>query len=405
VVARRLELLQAFVVACLFEEIDSGRHVGWRAVSVEVQPVRSREDRRAFVDLPFRLHGTGTPWVPPLKLERHLFLSARLNAFFNHGEAQLFLARRGGRVVGRVSAQIDVNFNVFQDNAWGMFGFLEFEEDPQVLGVLLDAAGNWLRERGRDRIVGPMDFTMNDECGVLIEGFERRPIVRQPWHPPYYARMCEAVGLEKAVDLFMWALDISGRDKVMSIIWDLAEQLERKHGITIRKMSRRSLRRDLDAFAEIYNEAWSHNWGFVPYSDADLDALAQETHLVFDGDWLMVAENEEGSTVAVALTFPDINEVLARMNGRLLPFGWWHYLNRRRIVEHCRVGFLGVKPAWQHTGVAAGLYAEHFDMAEVTRIHGGEMGWILETNKAMNRAMEAMGGEIVKKYRVYEHAL
>ena len=146
-----------------------------------------------------------------------------------------------------------------------MFGFLEIEEDPEALRGLLDAAAAWLRQRGRDRMVGPMDFTMNDECGVLIDGFEREPLLRQSWHPPYYRRLCEEVGLEKAVDLFMWSLHISGRDKVMPIIWELADQLEPKHGIRIRKMSRRGLRRDLDAFAEIYNEAWSRNWGFVPY--------------------------------------------------------------------------------------------------------------------------------------------
>jgi GNAT superfamily N-acetyltransferase len=374
-------------------------------VSVEVDPVRSRQDRREFVDLPFRLHGIGTPWIPPLKLERRLFLNPRVNPFFRHGEAQLFLARRAGRVVGRISAQIDLRFNAFHDNAWGMFGFLELEEDAEVLGTLLAAAADWLRARGRDRMVGPMDFTMNDESGVLIEGFERAPMVRQPWQPPHYRRLCEEAGLEKAVDLLMWTLDISGRDEVLPIIWELAEQLEPKHGIRIRKMTRRGLRRDLDAFGEIYNEAWSRNWGFVPYEKEDLDAYAQELHLVFDSDWFMVAETADGQTVGVAITVPDINEVLLRMGGRLLPTGWWHYANRRRIVEHCRVGFLGVKPAWQHTGVAAGLYAEHFEMAAKGRIHGGEMGWILETNKAMNRAMEAMGGEIVKRYRIYERPL
>jgi GNAT superfamily N-acetyltransferase len=192
---------------------------------------------------------------------------------------------------------------------------------------------------------------------------------------------------------------------VLPIIWDLAEQLEPKHGIRIRKMSRLRLRRDLDAFAEIYNEAWARNFGFVPYAKADLDAYAQELQLVYDKPWFMIAEDGEGKTVGMAITVPDINQVLRRMNGRLLPTGWWHYLNRRRIVDRCRVGFLGVKPAYQHTGVAAGLYAEHFDMSEVTRIKWGEMGWILETNKAMNRAMKAMGGEIVKKYRVYERTL
>jgi GNAT superfamily N-acetyltransferase len=374
-------------------------------VSVEVAPVSSRSDVREFIELPFRLHSNAERWIPPLRIERHAFLSPRFNAFFEHGEAQLYLARREGRVVGRVSAQIDTAFNDFHDNAWGMFGFLELEDDPEVMRALLDAAAGWLSSRGRDLMVGPMDFTMNDESGVLIEGFEREPMIRQAWQPPYYQRLCEGAGLEKCVDTFMWSLHISGRENVMPIIWDLAEQLEPKHGITIRKMSRRRLREDLDAFAEIYNEAWSRNFGFVPYSKTDLDAYAQELHIVFDRDWFMVAEDAEGKTVGMAITVPDINQVLKKMNGRIFPMGWWHYLNRRRIVDRCRVGFLGVRPAYQHTGVAAGLYAEHFDMAEQTRVRGGEMGWILETNKAMNRAMEAMGGEIVKKYRVYQRTL
>jgi GNAT superfamily N-acetyltransferase len=374
-------------------------------VSVEVEPVTSRKGLREFIELPFRLHSNAEQWIPPLRIERRLFLTPRFNAFFKHGEAQLFLARRDGRVAGRISAQIDTAFNDFQENAWGMFGFLEVEDDLEVLSALLAAAEDWLRQRGRDRMVGPMDFTMNDESGVLIEGFEREPMIRQAWHPPYYQRLCEEAGLEKCVDTFMWSLHITGRDKVMPAIWDLAEQLEPKHGIRIRKMSRLRLRRDLDAFAEIYNEAWSRNFGFVPYEKEDLDAYAQELQLVYDRDWFMIAEDEQGKTVGMAITVPDVNQVLKKMNGRLLPFGWWHYLTKSRTIDRCRVGFLGVRPAYQHTGVAAGLYAEHFDMAEQTRVKGGEMGWILESNKAMNRAMEAMGGEVVKKYRVYERVL
>jgi hypothetical protein len=360
---------------------------------------------RDFIELPFRLHSNAEGWIPPLRIERWQFLHPRTGPFYKRGEAGLFLARREGRVVGRISAQIDTAYNEFHRDATGMFGFLEMEEDLEALRSLLDAAAGWLRERGRDRMVGPMDFTMNDESGVLIEGFELEPMIRQAWQPPYYRRLCEEAGLEKAVDTFMWSLHISGRDQVMPIIWDLAEQLEPKHGIRIRKMSRRRLRRELEAFGEIYNEAWARNFGFVPYSAEDLDAYAQELQIVYAKPWFMIAEDAEGRTVGMAITVPDINQVLKRMNGRLLPLGWWHYLNRRRIIDRCRVGFLGVKPAYQHTGVAAGLYAEHFDMAEVTRVKGGEMGWILETNKAMNRAMKAMGGEIVKKYRVYERGL
>jgi GNAT superfamily N-acetyltransferase len=154
-------------------------------------------------------------------------------------------------------------------------------------------------------------------------------------------------------------------------------------------------------FGELWNEAWKRNWGFVPYSKEDLDHYAQELQLVFDKHWFMVAE-EHGKPVGVAITVPDVNQVLKTMNGRLLPLGWWRFLTKGRRIDRVRVGFLGVKPAYQHTGVAAGLYAEHFDMAEQTRQKGGEMGWVLETNTAMNRGMEAMGGKIVKRYRVYE---
>jgi GNAT superfamily N-acetyltransferase len=169
-------------------------------------------------------------------------------------------------------------------------------------------------------------------------------------------------------------------------------------------MSRRSLRRDMDRFAEVYNAAWANNWGFSPYSKEDLDYYAQELQLVFDKPWFMVAE-KDAETVAVAITVPDINQVLFKMKGRILPFGWWHFLRRKRIINRCRVGFLGVKPEYQHTGVAAALYVEHFEQAARTRVKWGEMGWILETNRAMNRGMRAMNGRKVKTYRVYRQEL
>ena len=371
-------------------------------MSLVVRPVRGLRDLRKFIDLPYRLHSTSPVWVPPLRLERRLFLSRRLNAFFKHGDAQLFLAERDGRVVGRISAHYDQAFNDFHGNRWGMFGFLELEDDPEVLPALAAAAERWLRARRRDRMGGPMDFMINHQAGVLIEGFEREPMIKQPWHPPYYAARCEEAGMQKAMDLLMWELHISDRSKILPVIFKLAEEVGPRHGITIRKMSRRSLRRDLDRFAEVYNSAWSENWGFVPFSKADLDQYASEMQLVFDPHWFMVAETADGETVAVAITVPDINQVLRRMNGRLLPFGWWHFLRRKRLMDRVRVGFLGVKPEFQHTGIAAAMYVEHFDMATVTPQKWGEMGWILETNRNMNRAMEAMGGRVVRRFRVYE---
>jgi GNAT superfamily N-acetyltransferase len=374
-------------------------------VSVVVRPVSSRRDRREFIELPYRLHSSSGVWVPPLRLERRIFLMRSQNAFFSHGDAQLFLAERDGRVVGRISAQYDDEFNRFHGHRWGMFGFLELEDAPDILPPLLEAAYAWLRAHGRDHAVGPMDFTMNDECGLLIDGFDREPMIKQPWHPPYYQARCEEAGLTKAVDLFMWELEISDRTKILPVVFKLAEQVEPRHGIKIRRMSRRGLRKDMDRFADVYNSAWSENWGFTPFGKKDLDVYAQELQLVYDRNWFMVAETPEGETVAVAITVLDVNQALKKMNGRLLPLGWWHFLRKGSYIDRVRVGFLGVKPEYQHTGIAAALYVEHFDTAARVRQKWGEMGWILETNRNMNRAMEAMGGRITKRYRVYERDL
>ncbi len=375
-------------------------------MSVDVKEVSGRKDLKAFIDLPFRLHSSHPLWVPPLKIERRIFLNRRMNAFFSHGEAAYFLACRGGRVVGRISAHINHAFNDHRKANWGWFGFIELEDDLEVAQALLDAAQAWLSERACERMVGPADFAMNDECGVLIEGFDVRPMILQPWHPPYYQRLLEEAGMAKAMDLLMWNLEVTERDKVMPVIWELAAKAQSEHGIRVRPMRRRQLRKDMDSFAEVYNAAWSQNWDFVPYSKKDLDALAQEMQLAFDKHWFMIAEREDtGEVVGMAITVPDLNQVLAKMKGRLLPFGWWHFLRKGSIMTRVRVGWLGVKPEYQHTGVAAKLYEMHFDAAEVRPQTGGEMGWILETNTAMNRGMEAMGGTVVKKYRVYERML
>jgi GNAT superfamily N-acetyltransferase len=372
-------------------------------VAVAITTVKTRRQIGEFIDLPFRLH-KGTPWVTPLKLERHQFLTRRLNAYFTHGEADYFLARRDGRVVGRITAQIDFAYNEFHATRTGMFGFLEFEDDPEVLAALVRTAESWLRARGCEQMLGPMDFSLNDESGILIEGFDLEPQVRQSWHPPYYQQRVEAAGLEKAMDLLSWKLSIDDRASMKPIIEKLAKRCREKYGVTVRKMTRRSLRKDLDKFAEVYNSAWSENWGFVPYSKADLDAYALDLQLVYSPEWFMVAE-KDGETIAMAITLMDANQLQKRMNGKLLPHGWWDFLMRNRTTDRLRVGFLGVKPEWQHTGVAALLYVEHFEAAAHSRLKHGEAGFILETNHAMNAGLEAMNGRVVKKYRVYERKL
>ena len=366
-----------------------------------VTPVEGRRELREFILLPFRLYQGVDQWVPPLISERKRHLDRRRNPYFQHADAEYFLARRGDRIVGRISAQIDRNFNEVQENDWGQFGFFECENDPEAAAALVDTARVWLSDRGRDHMIGPLDFSTNDECGLLVDGYDRSPQILENWHHPYYAELLEACGLHKEMDLYKWSLHVSGRENVMPVIFELADKLEPEHGITIRGMRRRDMHGEVARFMEIYNASWERNWGFVPLTEAEIEHYAKELKPILDENWAMVAETREGETVGIALTLPDYNQVLKKLSGRLLPFGWLRALRERKRIDAVRVFALGVKPEYQHTGVAAGLYARHFEMAAKTPQSGGEMGWILEVNKPMNKAMEAMGGEIVKRYRIY----
>jgi GNAT superfamily N-acetyltransferase len=375
---------------------------------VKIRRVEGKGDRKKFLDLPYRLYATEDRWVPPLRLERKEHIDPAKNPFFEHADVQFFLAWRDGRVVGRISAHVDHNLNAFQDNSWGLFGFFECEDDPEAARALVDTAEAWLRERGRDRMVGPMDFTTNDECGLLIEGHERPPIILCPWQHPYYQRLLEEdCGLAKAMDLLMWELRISDKRRVHQAIWDMADAVEPKHGIVVRSFRKRDLQEEVTKFLEVYNAAWERNWGFVPLTEKEVRHYAKQLKPVLDENWAMVAERKDtGEVVGAALTLPDFNQVLAKVkDGRLLPFGWLAALRNRKKIDRVRVFALGVKPEYQHTGVAARMYQMHFEAAERTPQSWGEMGWILETNRGMNRAMEGMGGRVVRRYRVYEREL
>jgi GNAT superfamily N-acetyltransferase len=376
-----------------------------RAVSVEIRRVATRRDLNTFVHLPWAIYRNHPLWVPPLKFDVRNRLDRAKNPFFEHAEAEYWLAFRDGDPVGRITAHYDRNFNRFQHNEWGMFGWFEARDDPLVAGALLDAAEEWLRDRKRDRMVGPLSFSTNDQdAGLLVDGFDREPLILNQWTQPYYPALLEGAGLTKAMDLYMWELWVDDRASVHPAIVRMAEEVKTKHGIDVRGMRKRDLRSEVDRFLEVYNEAWERNWGFVPLTDEEVRHYAKELKPILDENWAFIAE-KDGETVGAALTLPDYNQVLKHLNGRLLPIGWAKALYWRRKINRVRVFALGVKAKHQHTGVAAKLYTEHFDSAARTPQKGGEMGWILETNKSMNRAMEGMGGKIVSTYRLFEKEL
>lgn len=374
--------------------------------SVEVRPVETRHDLNAFIELPWRLYRNQPHWVPPLLLDLKQQLDREKNPWFEHSRAEYFVAWRDGEPVGRITAQVDDNFNEFQGNDWGLFGFFESIDDQSVADALFATAAEWLAARDRDRMVGPMNFTTNDECGVLVDGFDRDPMILSPWTHPYYLDLFDRAGFGKAMDLLMWEIALVQEGAVMDVIWDLAKKIDAEGEFRIRHFNKRDLNAEVKRFLQIYNASWEKNWGFVPLTDAEVYHYAKSLKPVLDENWAYFIERvDTGEPVGAALMLPDYNVVLKQINGRLLPFGWAKALWYKRKIRNVRVFALGVIPEYQHSGLAASLYTEGWKLGHKLAVEKGEMGWILETNTAMNRALEAMDGKVVKRYRIYEREL
>jgi GNAT superfamily N-acetyltransferase len=416
VLARGRDDLSALVVPRTLEKIDRRACDGLGVPAfgacrvhgvndpIDVRPVSGKADLNAFIKLPFTLYKDEPLWVAPLIMDIKDMLNEKKNPWFEHAEAEFFLARRGDRVVGRISAHIDRHFNEFQGNDWGLFGWFECEDDPEVAAALYDTAAEWLKARGRDRMVGPFSYTTNDECGVLIDGFEIAPAILEPYTPRFYPGLFDGAGFEKAMDLLMYKMDIADKSKVRPAVYIAAGRVD-ESSYTFKRFSRRTLNSDVDRFLDIYNESWEKNWGFVPLTEKEVRHYAKTLLPVLDKNWAFVVTAADGDNAGAALTLPDYNQVLKHMNGRLLPFGWAKFLWYRRKIDRVRVFALGVKPRYRTTGLAAKLYIEHLDAAERTGVVGGTMGWILENNRPMNKSIEALGGTVIKRFRLYERML
>jgi GNAT superfamily N-acetyltransferase len=375
--------------------------------TITVDPVRTPAELREFVDLPFRLYGSDRNWVPPLRSDLRKVLDRDGNPFFEHGVAGYFLARRAGRAVGRISAHVDRNFNEFHTNGdasdrTGFWGFFECEEDPDATAALFDAAAGFLAGHGMATMVGPASFTLNDECGLLVDGFDSPPVLLMTYNPPFYELLVEKAGFEKAQDLYAYRLDADAEPPADVV--EFARTAE--DGFTFRRIDLKDFEAELGRALRIYNEAWERNWGFCPMTEREIRAKAKELKPILDPNLVIVAE-QDGEPVGFGLTVPDVNEVLVRSRGRLGPVTIARMLwrARRRRWNVCRVFVLGVRKEFRRTGVGAHLYVDTLLAARRGGYRWGEMSWILESNDAMNRAIRHMGGTVYKTYRMYERAI
>jgi GNAT superfamily N-acetyltransferase len=371
---------------------------------VSVRSVDSRADIKRFIGSPFERYRHDPHWVPPLLIDEHQKFNPKKNPFYRHAQMELFLAyRTGGEVVGRVVAIDDELHNQTHEDNIAFFGFFE-ADDQATAEALLNHVEGWARRRGRSAVRGPMNPSLNDGAGFQIDAFDTDPYIMMPYNPPEYPRYAEAAGYRKIKDLYAWLFDTSW--SAPERIGRLAERVRRRQeGLVIRPADMKRFRAELEILKRIYSEeAWGHTWGFVRYTDAEFDRLASELKLIADPSIILFAE-VDGQTAGVAVGLPDANQLFKRMRGKLLPFGVFHFLNRKRIIDQMRLPILGLMPEYRNKGLDLVLMHDIYERAIAAGYKRAELSWTLEDNKAINHAIETGGAKLYKKYRIYQKTL
>ena len=372
--------------------------------ALRVVPAERGRARADFLRLPWRLYAGDRAWVPPLLLERRRQLSRR-RPFFAHARAAFWVAYRDGRPVGRISAQVDrLHLEHHHDGA-GFFGLLEAEDDGEVFAALAATAEGWLRAAGLCCARGPFDLSINEECGLLVDGFATPPKVMMRHGRPYYAARLEECRYHSAKDLLAYRLDV---DITLPPLMQAA--VARLQDVRVRPLRRARLREELGILREIFEDAWSDNWGFVPFTAAEFEELGWVLRFVVEDDFVQIAE-VGGTPAAMLVLLPNVNELIRDLDGRLLPFGWVRLLARLRRprVEAGRVALMGVRKLYQRTALGLGLACLVIDAvrraAQAQGLREVELSWILEDNLPVRRIIEGLGGALYKRYRIYEKAL
>ena len=375
------------------------------SLNFRIKKVEDKQDLMEFIKFPWRVYRDDPYWVPPLISERKDFLDPQKNPFFEHSEVELFLAQRNGETIGTVAAIINDNHNAFHEEKAGFFGLFEVIEDYAVADGLLTTARDWVKAKGMDVIRGPMNMSINDECGLLVDGFDSSPVVMMTYNPRYYVNLIERFGFVKAKDLYAYIVstDIfnSKIENIPSKFLRVAEIAQKRAGVRVRKINMKDFDAEVEKAKVVYNSAWEKNWGAVPMTDAEFDHLAHGLKQFLDPDLLLLAEVDD-RPVGIFVGLPDVNQPLLHVNGRLFPFGWIKYLWYRRKIDILRGLIMGVIAEYRERGVDALMYVEAAKEAFRKGYKRCEMSWILEDNVMMNRIIQRIGGEVYKTYRIYE---
>jgi GNAT superfamily N-acetyltransferase len=381
-----------------------------------VRPVRTKADKKAFVELPWKLYRDDANWVPQLVSMAYEAVDTEKHPFYEFARLGMFNAWRGGQLVGRIAAIDNPRHNQTHADKVGFFGFFEVENDPEAAQALFDAAGDWLRARGKDTMRGPANPSINDVIGLLVDGFDSPPVILNSYNPPYYVDLIAAAGFEKAMDLLAWWLPTSlyggtKADQIPEKLERVVKLVRKRYGYSVRHIDMRNLDEEVEKIKKVYRQAWERNWGAVPLTDGEIEHLLDSLKLMADPELVILAEDAEGNVVGMALTLPDLNQALLKAYPRpgipepltLLKL-IWHW-KVRSCIDAVRVLALGVLGPYRGRGVDALLMYETAVAALPKGYVWGEMGWVLETNDMMNRGAETMGCKVYKTYRLYDKPL
>ncbi|QCR21591.1 hypothetical protein [Pontibacter sp. SGAir0037] len=371
----------------------------------QVLPVKTKQQLKAFIDFPHELYKHDPFYVPELHIAQRDLLTAGKHPFHEHSSLQLFLAYQDDKIVGRVAAILNNNHNAFNHTEDGFFGFFDCVEDGEVAAMLFQEVHQWLVAKGAKTIIGPVNFSTNETCGLLIEGYDSSPVAMMPYNYAYYTQLLEKLGFQKKVDLLAYQF-LAGNfnDKPYKLSQLLQKRLEQK-GITIRPINMKNYQEEAARLREVYNAAWDKNLGFVPMTPKEFDYLAKDLKMILDPDFCMVAEHE-GKLVGFSLAIPDINQILKKIKkGRLLPTGIFKLLLLKKKINAVRIIALGVVEGYRKLGIEACFYGSVIQKGQEKGLVMAEASWILEDNVMMNQALVKMEAKPYKKYRIYEKAI
>ncbi len=380
-------------------------------MSIEIERVETTKQLKQFIRVAWEVYKDEPNWVPWLFYERMQFFDKKKNPFFEHAEADYFIARRDGQAVGSIAGVLNHRHNEIHEENIAHFGVFELQNDPEAGAALLETACNWAREKGTDRILGPANLSSTVEWGMLIEGYDSPPVVLMPYNPPYYNEFVEAAGFVKAMDLYAWNNHISELakpgglpDKVVRVVGKVKD----RYKLSIRTVDMKDFDNEIEIVKMLYNRAWEKNWGFVPLTDAEFDSIVKELKPILDSRIIFIVE-ADGEPVGFSLALPDVNQVLHKLRPGPTVIG--SYIAGARMVlnktktDRLRIFALGVLEEYRGRGVDALMYYETAKAAAPAGYQWAEGSWVLENNEAANRVSELVGSTLYKRYRVYEKTL